>query len=109
MISQQYLLSSHVTGHPCNALVNKPLPPRCISRSLNLIKPEIEAYLPSPSIDPLHLKMSCADIHTRTVEDAITRLQPNRVLGEQPPSVAEEEKQLTRGARSRLAQLRIPT
>ncbi|KAI5753538.1 hypothetical protein M8J77_001119 [Diaphorina citri] len=106
MMSEQYLLSSHVEGHPSNSLVTKPRPPRNIKRSMMSLKPNINCFLPYPTIDKEHLKICNGEIHTKTVEDTIQNFKPNKVLNEAPPPIAKEEKELPRKTRARLAQLR---
>ena len=46
------------------------------------------------------------EVHTIAVEAAISRREPNRVLGTIPHDIGEEETDMNRGERTALAQLR---
>lgn len=106
MLTEQYLASSHKTSHPCNNLVVGNPPPRNLRKSVIHLKPNIANFLPAGTITPEVCKAITKDIHTKTVENTISRYKPNRVLREKPPAIAKEETELPRTTRSKLAQLR---
>uniref|UniRef100_A0A8D8T1X5 Reverse transcriptase n=2 Tax=Cacopsylla melanoneura TaxID=428564 RepID=A0A8D8T1X5_9HEMI len=106
MLTQQHLLACHSSSHPCNRLINEPLPPRNLRKSVIHCKPKIADLVPCSTLTPEQVKIGIKAIHSRTVEDTMQRYQVNRVLQTAPPPIAPEEAELPRRARSSLAQLR---
>ncbi|KAL1445963.1 hypothetical protein WDU94_005493 [Cyamophila willieti] len=106
MLSGQYLLMCHSPQHPCYDLVRQEPPPRCIRHTVQSSYLCNIQHLVTQPLDTGQLKSSLQYIHTKTVNDAIARSNPNRVLGTHPPPVSLEERRLPRETRSKLAQLR---
>lgn len=107
MLSQQYLISCHQTGHPCNDLVTAPAPTRNMKETLvSAQKGNIAAFVPSNQISKVEYKRAISGLHRATVHAVTADYTANRVLGRPPPDIDKAELQLERGARTTLSQLR---
>ena len=107
MLCSQFLLGALRPDHPSNAVVSADPGPRRIRSTLrSRFLPIVQPYLQDGATPEESYRESLGDIHRRAVADAIAAARPNRVLGQPPPPVSAEEKDLPRHFRTTLAQLR---
>uniref|UniRef100_A0A8D8RJ49 Uncharacterized protein n=1 Tax=Cacopsylla melanoneura TaxID=428564 RepID=A0A8D8RJ49_9HEMI len=92
--------------HPCNAIIQKPHPPRSIRHTARRNSTLARGTRNVFDLDEVEYKAGIKTIHCNAIDDAVANFAPNRVLNTPPPEVAKEERQLPRKTRSTLAQLR---
>ncbi|XP_073848579.1 uncharacterized protein [Musca autumnalis] len=105
MLSMQYLLVCYRSEHPCHDLMDRLPPSRHVRRDLHDLETEVQRYK-REQLDQRAYQAGLNRIHTNMVAQAVRRYSVNAVLGNHPPSIAAEERQLPRQTRVVLAQLR---
>ena len=108
LITKQYLAACHLPGHPGQKQLTRPPERRKKKLTLLEYKADVARHIDDSDIDMDEDKYKeiLKIIHTEEVTATIQRQDPNRVLGESPPSISKTELMLNRRARSRLSQLR---
>ena len=106
MLSKQFLLTTQLPEHPNKEPLDTPPTGRIMRRTLPLDHgEEIKSLLPEV-LNHDNRKTILKTIHTREVQNSISRLGPSKVLNRAPPQLNEEEKTLNRKTRTTLSQLR---
>ena len=111
LLTKQYLASFHHPNHPGNADLHRPedLTSRNKKQTVLKYKQEVQEVFDQPNpptaIDK-KIKKCNKVLHTKAVSQAINSYAPNRVLGTKPPKIHQEENQLSRKTRVKLAQHR---
>ena len=105
MLSMQYLLGCYRQSHPNHHLVDRQPPPRHVRKDLHDLEREVQRYKREP-LDQQAYQAGLNSIHSNAVSEAIEGYRVNTVLGDHPPPVAAEERELPRQTRVVLAQLR---
>ena len=106
MLSKQYHLATKQTGH---AIFSIPYtePSRIMKKSLaTLYEDDISHLFSQEGNTAAQHKTGLIAIHTESVENHITKLEPNKVLGVTAPEIDKSERKLPRSTRRTLAQLR---
>ena len=106
----QYTLSQHLATcrHPDYAslqIVRANSEPRKMKHTLQTAYMERMEYVLEDGCIP-DIKLARKDVHIRAVRTAITRRDPNEVLGTTPPKINEDEVALTKCERTTPAQIR---
>ena len=105
MLCTQFLATCLQPGHVSFPIVTADSGPRRMKHTLQTAYlDQIGDLLDDGCV--LDIKEARKVIHTRAVEAAVRGREPNRVLGTAPPDLDEEERELSRGERTALAQLR---
>ena len=104
LLSKQFLLATHLPGHPGQKHLDRPPPPRDMKLTIMHSKDEMTPYLPITNKKTLKTGMN--KLHTKAVAAAKASYKPNRVLNQSPPEINKTETTLPRQARTKLAQLR---
>jgi hypothetical protein len=110
MLATQFLAKMKHPQHPLRSLCDRAAPPRNRKPSLSTHYGEqfdnAKTALPQNERDDFNTKAIVKQIHTQAVDQYISNMQPNRILGQQPPPISIDEQQLPRISRCRLAQMR---
>ena len=93
---------SYHSQHPSNKLLHFPPPPQDMKRT-NLIH---ETAVGQLFQSDMSVKEALKAVHTKSVTESITKLEPNFVLKDKPPDIDKSESTLPRKVRSGLARLR---
>ena len=104
LLSTQFLLSTHLPGHPGQKHLDRPPPERNIKTTVMDFKNKTRPLLPIG--DKKEYKKGIKKLHTNAVSEAKNKCKPNKVLNANPPSINNDELKLKRVARTQLAQLR---
>ena len=108
MLSKQYMISMHQQHHPNRWQLTKPCSTRDIKKSLlHKHKKDIQVFVsPDQIIDKKQCKQAQKAIHTSSVKDTINNFKASKVTNKPAPRISNDEKQLPRETRVKLAQLR---
>ena len=107
LISTQFLARALQPTHPSHPYVTTPPGPRNMKNTLqSLFLHQVQPYLVDGILPPNTYRDTISSLHFEAVDRVVGSLQPNRVLGTEPPPVAAEELLLPRPYRSILSQLR---
>ena len=107
LLSAQYLASAQRSDHPAHRIVNLPPGPRRKKETLTTkVGHLVEPHLVNNAVPADAYKTTVDQIHTRVVEEALSRSSNNRVLGARAPRIDPSETSLSRPTRAVLAQLR---
>lgn len=104
LITKQFLLYSHLPGHPGQKHLDRPPPPRDKKKTALDFKDDL-AHLPAV-VDKRSYKQGLKSLHTSAVQKVKNDYTDNRVLNARPPEIHPDELTLTRRARTSLSQLR---
>ena len=105
MLCTQFLANCYRDDHPSNAVVTLPSGPRSMKNTLQSKHlPLLEPHLVNGGIENYNHTLKA--IHTQSVSNTITSLDPNPILGVTPPPISPSERRLSRIQRTTLAQLR---
>ena len=106
MLCTQFLVSASRPTHPSNAIVSIPSGPRSMKKTLqSAFQSQLDPHLADGPVDQGNYNSIKKAIHTQAVQNTISALGPNPLLGTLPPSVSPSEKRLSRIQRTTLAQL----
>lgn len=105
LLSKQYVLACHQSSHPSNDIIQNDPPPRKIRSTATAYIDHIKKHAPDHAITTAAYKKGLKNIHTEVVTKTLTSYR-NKVLDAPPPIINTEEINLSRNARSTLAQLR---
>ena len=105
MISKQFLLATQKPDHPNHTDLSRPPPLRHMKQSLSS-KFGNEIKTIARNLTEGNYKQTLKFIHTKSVKEALSRYDNNKVLQTRPPEINGSEKSLPRTTRSTLAQLR---
>ena len=107
MLCSQFLASSLCPSHPSNTVVTAPPGPRPMKHTLkSRYFSSVEPLLVNGSVDTANHRATLNQIHTQAVNNSISKLAPNPLLGATPPPISPSESRLPRNQRTTLAQLR---
>jgi hypothetical protein len=104
LITTQYLLASHLPGHPGQKHLDRPPPPRNMKKTALHYKDDLRHI--APVIDKPSLKKGLKTLHTSAVNKVKNSYKNNRILNAKPPEIHPEEKTLPRKVRCSLSQFR---
>ena len=104
MLCSQFLASSLCPSHPSNAVVTAPPGPRPMKHTLkSKYFSSVEPLLVNGSVDTANHRATLSQIHTQAVNNTISKLEPNPLLGTTPPPISPSESRLPRNQRTTLA------
>jgi hypothetical protein len=106
MVTKQYLVATHLPGHPGRNHLVRPPAPRDKKKSMLIFQNEVSNHIVEPLEEDHNYKQTLKSIHTQAVAAAITSYQLSNVIGFHPPEINKDELNLSRKQRTRLAQLR---
>ena len=106
MLSKQFLLATQRPHHPNRVDLTAPPPPRQMKKTLTSRFGAEIRQLSQPDLPEAVYKRKLKAIHTSSVRNAISQMQPNKVLNAAPPPINDAEKRLPRSSRATLSQLR---
>ena len=104
LITKQFLLYSHLPGHPGQKHLGRPPPPRNMKKTALHFIDDL-AKLP-PIVDKRSYKQGLKSFHTTAVQQVKNSYKNNRILNAQPPEINSKEIFLSRKIRTSLSQLR---
>lgn len=104
LLAEQFLLATHLPGHPGQKHLDRPPPPRNMKGTVLDFKEKIDRL--APVNDQQTYKQGLKNLHTSAVRESINSFEVNSVLNTKPPEINPSESQLNRKARTKLAQLR---
>lgn len=116
MLCSQFLVSSLRASHPSFGVVRSLPERRSRTRPTgdftpkqtlySLFKDKVSQFLVNDEVPENTYKSALKTIHTDFVRNTMASFPPNSVLGIRPPPINDEEKELSRAARTTLSQLR---
>ena len=107
MLSKQYFLRCHQTDHVNRGITDRASnPSRLMRPTLATTFPDNHQWKTEEPMDKSTYRAWLKDIHNQAHRDGMRGYKPPVLLGGYPPPVSEEEKDLPRSTRCKLAQLR---
>ena len=106
LLSKQFLLATQQPDHPNKCDLDH-VPERIMKATLvSEFEKDVSHHVLTNGNNKAQHNIGLKALHTEAVRDVLLKAQPNKVLQIRPPEIHKDEKDLPRGTRCKLAQLR---